>query len=149
MKELKKVKRLIKPIKIRWFSLYSAIIRIKEIFSPLVKSLESISEYDANALGVLNSMQTFHFCFYLNFLCDILGVLNILNKAFQKQDLTLGRVYILVNNIKKQITSDFCDISKLESNENLKLFIKEFEQKGTFQGIYMYVKLIISIANSD
>ena len=48
-----------------------------------------------------------------------------------------------MNNIKKQITSDFCDISKLESNENLKLFIKEFEQKGTFQGIYMYVKLII------
>ena len=49
-KEIKSMKSLIKPIKVRWFSMYNAIKRIVEIYPSLVHPLKEIKVFDANAV---------------------------------------------------------------------------------------------------
>ena len=51
--ELKKTLRVLKPTKIRWFSLYNALLRMLFLWNPLVSSLDELKDTDANALGSL------------------------------------------------------------------------------------------------
>ena len=131
---LKYSKKLIQPIKVRWFSLFNAIKRIQELYPSLIEALNEISKSDIKAAGIASKIKTFEFVFYLNFLCDLLEVLNILNKAFQKNDLSYARVNILISSIKRQVDNDYSSIDNIRTNENMANFLKEFEKKSSFKG---------------
>ena len=57
-KEIKNMKRLIKPIKIPWLSMYNAINRIVEIYPSLVHALKEIKIFDAYAVVVSLTITT-------------------------------------------------------------------------------------------
>ena len=96
------MKRLIKSIKVRWFSMYSAV-------------------------GVSLTITTF--CFF----SDILGVLNIMNKAFQN-NLKFSTVNMLISSIIRRIQQEFEAIERIKEGPSLSKFLKEYNEKGTFQG---------------
>ena len=141
-KEIKSMKRLIKPIKVRWFSMYNAIKRIVEIYPSLVHALKEIKVFDANAVGVSLTITTFSFCFFCCFFSDILGVLNIMNKAFQKDNLKFSTVNMLISSIIRRIQQEFGTIERIKEGPILSEFLKEYNEKGTFQGFCFLTHLL-------
>ena len=120
LKEIKRKKKLIKPIAIRWFSLLKALLRIIEIWLPLSNALEEIQQFDPTAMGLLLTLKSFKFLFYIHYLADIMGILNSLNLAFQKNNLKLAYIVLLVDMIKSRLKEDFKDTEKLKKQDNLK-----------------------------
>ncbi len=91
IEELGEELHLIKPIDIRWLSKMHAIVRIKEIFFPLIKSMEEIVANDDDLIlsAILNTMLSPAFFFYIHFFADLHTHLSILNKCLQKANLYL------------------------------------------------------------
>ena len=87
--QIKKFKKVIKPTQIRWFSLYNAILRIIDIWKPLIEALKEICDFDVSAKGVLESLMSFKVIFLLHFLADLLSLLNNLNLTFQQNTVVI------------------------------------------------------------
>ena len=113
--------------------MYNAINRIVEISPSLVHAIKEIKIFDANAVGVSLTITKFSFWFFCCFFSDILGVLNIMNKAFQN-NLKFSTVNMLISSIIRRIQQEFEAIERIKEGPSLSKFLKEYNEKGTFQG---------------
>ena len=110
--------------------MYNAINRIVEIYPSLVHAIKEIKIFDANAVGVSLTITKFSFWFFCCFFSDILGVLNIMNKAFQKDNLKFSADI-------RRIKQEFETIERIKEEPSLSKFLKEYNEKGTFQGFVL------------
>ena len=87
--------KLLKPIDIRWLSIYNVIARIFEIYPAIIKALELIvkSESCVVAEGLLSRMRSVHFVSLLHIFKDLIIYLQPLNDLFQKQELILSEAF--------------------------------------------------------
>ena len=71
----------------RWGSHYNSLLRLIDMFSPVIDVLEIMkdngltSEQRAEACALLNSIQSFDFVFSLHLMKNILGITNDLSQA--------------------------------------------------------------------
>ncbi|XP_020695550.1 zinc finger MYM-type protein 1-like [Dendrobium catenatum] len=81
-----------RPGETRWGSHYESLIRLITMFSSVVDVLEIIledgisSKKRGEAFALLDSMQSFDFCFCLHLMKDILGITAELSDALQRKD---------------------------------------------------------------
>ena len=60
---------------------------------------------------------------------DILGVLNIMNKTFQKDNLIFSTVKMLISSIIRRIQQEFYTIKRIKKGSSLSKFLKEYNEK--------------------
>jgi len=104
--------RILKPIDIRWLSLYKAIGRILEMYPAIVSTLEIIAENEGCivAEGLLGRLKSLHFVCLLHIFQDISSFLEPLNLLFQKADLILADAFreinVTLNNLEDLCNSE-------------------------------------------
>ena len=134
MKQLKTTNKLIKSTKIRWFSLFNAIIRIIDIYPSINEALKEIELFDVLSVGIASTIRKYEFIFFLNFLDDLMGILNIMNKAFQKEELKLSRINMLIICIENRLKDEMGTIENIKNNQYLQIFLSEYSLSQTFKG---------------
>ena len=92
------------PASFRWLSLEAAVKAISDVYPALYMELENAKGV-AEAKGLFTKVKNVTFVLCTAFLRDILGVVNKLSKTFQKNDLDISTVNIMIDST----------ISKLEN----------------------------------
>nr|XP_028945661.1 zinc finger MYM-type protein 1-like [Malus domestica] len=92
----------------RWNSHYGTLISLITMFSSVVNVLEMIVDDNTNdcvveANRLLKDIQSFEFVFLLFFMKSILGIMNDLSQALQKDDQEIVNSMALVNTCKEQL----------------------------------------------
>ena len=121
------------PASFRWLSLEAAVKAISDVYPALYMELENAATKGvAEAKGLFTKVKNVTFVLCTAFLRDILGVVNKLSQTFQKNDLDISTVIIMIDST----------ISKLENfkKSNGKELSKVYEKIE--ESIYRYVKLV-------
>ena len=93
----------------RWGSHYNSLLRLIDMFSPVIDVLEIVedngltSEQRAEACALLNSIQSFDFVFSLHLMKNILGITNDLSQALQRKDQDIINAMALVAVCKQRL----------------------------------------------
>ena len=92
---LKSQLKLLKPIDIRWLSIYKVIERICEIYPALISSAEIIANSEGYVIAetLVSRLGSIHFVSLLNIFRDLMTYLDPLNFLFQKEHLTVAQAY--------------------------------------------------------
>ncbi|XP_049382946.1 uncharacterized protein LOC125847356 [Solanum stenotomum] len=93
----------------RWGSHYKSFNNFILMFGSIVEVLESLAldarsmDERANAMGHLESCQTFEVAFMLHLMRDVLAISNELNKCLQRKEQDVANVMLLVEVAKKRL----------------------------------------------
>ena len=94
------------PASFRWLSFEAAVTAISDVYPALYMELEhDASKGVAEAKGLFTKVKNITFVLVTAFLRDILGVINKLSQTFQKNDLDISTVNVMIDST----------ISKLEN----------------------------------
>ena len=89
-------------VKTRWLSRHGAIMRVCDVYEPLMKTLQSQSD----AYNIFLSLRNFKVVYMLHFLADVLKIMSTLSMEFQKEyvDVTCigGLAMIAIGEIEEQ-----------------------------------------------
>ena len=86
------------PSSFRWLSLESAVTAIFNSYSAIVCALENKASKDVpEAKGLLKRVKSVSFLLRTAFLVDVMGVVNKLCKVFQKDEVDVDTVAVMVN----------------------------------------------------
>jgi len=121
--------KLIRPLDIRWLSVYIAIEKIFEIYPALISALEIIIEDNAClvAEGLLTRLKSFHFVSLLHIFTDLLTFLDFLNKIFQKENLKYSEAC-------REIKSILNNLERLSSSDDHGSYFSQFIQQNNEEG---------------
>ncbi|RID52634.1 hypothetical protein BRARA_G00086 [Brassica rapa] len=103
-----------RPGQTRWGSHYRTLLRLIELFSPIINVLKHIQNEGLEdskrrqAYGLLVYFQDFDFVFYLEMMVHLLGLTDSLSKALQQRDQDILNAMSLVKSTKRQL-QDFRD----------------------------------------
>jgi len=113
--------KLLKPIDVRWLSIYTVIERIHQLYPALISALEVINENEdcVIAEGLLSRMKSVHFVSLLHIFRDLLNFLDPLNSIFQDQSLTIDQAF-------REIDTTIKNLEELASSGSLGDFFGEF-----------------------
>jgi len=113
--------KLIKPLDIRWLSIFKAISRIYEVYPALINALEVIAEQEGCVVaeGLLTRMKSLHFVSHLHIFQDLKSFLEPLNLLFQKQHLKVADAF-------KEIEITIESLTELTASERLGHFLHCF-----------------------
>ena len=106
--------KLLKPIDVRWLSIYTVIERIHQLYPALISALEVINENEdcVIAEGLLSRMKSVHFVSLLHIFRDLLNFLDPLNSIFQDQSLTIDQAF-------REIDTTIKNLEELASSGSL------------------------------
>ena len=142
LQELKTVKKLIRPINIRWFSMYRAICRVIELFPSIISALSDIKNENVIAEGLYVHLKSFKFISLIHFMADLLSILNNLNLAFQKDNLKIARANMFIDTTKRRIRDEMMKASAIKENLNMKFLISKStisNDKHLYRGILILI----------
>ncbi|XP_071713640.1 uncharacterized protein [Rutidosis leptorrhynchoides] len=100
---------LIRPGDTRWNSHYNTLVRLVDMFPFVIKVLQFVKDEGNNAssqnqaIGLLKYLKSFDFVFNLHLMLRILGLTNILSKAFQRKDQDIVEAVQLVSSTKAKL----------------------------------------------
>lgn len=117
---------------VRWLSLDRAVNAIKDNWPALVMELtEEADGGNAQAHGIVNQIQTYHFTAMTHMLCDVLPVMTKLNLVFQKEDVNLS-------NIRPMVQASVAALTQLKESPGA---VEQLFNEGTSDGVFKKVKL--------
>lgn len=96
-----------RPGQTRWGSHYKTLLRLIELFSPIINVLKHIQNESLEdskrrqAYGLLVYFQDFDFVFYLQMMVHLLGLTDSLSKALQQRDQDILNAMSLVKLTKR------------------------------------------------
>ena len=121
------------PASFRWLSLEAVVKAVSDVYPALYMELEhDATKGLAQAKGLFTKVKNFTFVLCTAFLRDILGVINQLSQTFQKNDLDISTVNVMIEST----------LSKLENfkKNNGKELVKVYD--SVEESVYRGVKLI-------
>ncbi|KAK9755784.1 hypothetical protein RND81_01G050400, partial [Saponaria officinalis] len=98
-----------RPGDTRWGSHYKSLLNLGKLFSSIIDVLDALStdgstgEDRMKAQCLLDSLQSFEFCFLFHLLKDILGIMNELNVALQRKEQDILNAMLLVGVAKERL----------------------------------------------
>ena len=128
---------LIQPIKIRWFSYYQAIKRIKLLLEPIYSALDEIISFDHSfmASNLLNELTNFKTLFYLHFFNDLYSNLDRVSKMFQYKIFDVTSIDRVISISKADLKSNFFTRDDLKNLPSVQSLLAAFNfDKNTFLG---------------
>jgi len=100
---------LIKPMQIRWLSIFKALLRIVRIFPSVINTLKQINDLNSKSLLAWYSLP--RYLAWVHFLADIGPDFQITITSFQDKNLSIKKAIGLVisakNNVKRKYIDDF------------------------------------------
>lgn len=93
---------LVKPIKIRWLSLFNSITRIVRIFKPLIQTLEK-HKGDITVRGLLSIYSDPRSLSWLHFLSDLSNDVKMVTEIFQEKHFHIKKAVDLINSVKTNL----------------------------------------------
>ena len=92
----------------RWSSHYAAVLNLLRLFDPVIDVLEDVkddgsAEQQAEATGLLKTMQSYEFCLCLHLCKSMLGITNTLSQSLQRQEQDIVNAMNLVTTTKKRL----------------------------------------------
>ncbi|KAK9706919.1 hypothetical protein RND81_07G160600 [Saponaria officinalis] len=93
----------------RWGSHYKSLLNLGKLFSSIIDVLDALStdgstgEDRMKAQCLLDSLQSFEFCFLFHLLKDIFGITNELNVALQRKQQDISNAMLLVGVDKERL----------------------------------------------
>ncbi len=145
--------QLIKPTDIRWLSKLKAIGRIKELYFPIISTLQELlqNENDLILDSLLKQMKSPAFLFYITFFTEILGPCDKLNRSLQNKKMNIWDIEkyikITINEInEKFINKSFVvfDEKLIQKIAKIESLYKQFSEEGWQNAQYIISKNLAS-----
>lgn len=108
VEEIMRSLNLIKPIKVRWLSLFNSISRIIKIIKPLFLALEK-SRDNLTIKGLLTIYKDPRSLSWIFFLGDLSGDIKVVTTVFQQRNFDIKRALDMIGSVKSNLTKKYID----------------------------------------
>ena len=126
----------IKPIKVRWLSLFNAITRVVKILRSLIQTLEKWKN-DLTVKTLLTAYTDPRNLSWLHFLSDIASDIKLVTEVFQEKNFNMKKAIDLLNSVKANLKRKYID--GFRPGYNYTSYLKKIivtREKTTYENIF-------------